>query len=137
MPGALSELLAIVELGGYPDFTALYREAGYDVTVQSSMRRALSHLKRTGPAVIVAEFNFQSGFRDRLSNLESLMAAVQRHPGTRVIVFYEQEVAHQLERLKDRFDFHAALPFPVDPERLSRALRSGDADPNRPAPGSN
>jgi hypothetical protein len=73
--------------------------------------------------VVVAEFNYQSGFRDRLSNLESLMAAIQRRPQTRVIVFYEQEVAHQFDRLRQRFAFFEALAFPIDPRALKATLR--------------
>ncbi len=121
----MPSLLAIVELGGYPDFTPLYRRSGYIPHVESSMRKALSWLKRNPPAVVVAEFNYQSGFRDRLSNLESLMAAVQRHaPDAEVVVFYEPETRHQLERLQTRFAFAAALPYPVDPDRLEAALRA-------------
>jgi len=122
-------LLSIVELGGYPDFSPLYRRLGCEVRVESSMRRALSLLKKAPVNVIVAEFNYQSGFRDRVSNLESLMAAVQRMPQTRVIVFYEDELAHQFDRIRERFEFFAALRFPVDEDRLEmvvgNALSSG------------
>lgn len=115
-------LLAIVELGGYPDFSELYRVAGYEVKVESSMRRALNLIKRDPPDLIVAEFNYQSGFRDRVSNLESLMAAVQRRPGSRVIVFFEEEHAHQFARLEARFSIFAALPFPIDQDGLREAI---------------
>lgn len=120
-------LLSIVELGGYPDFSPLYRRLGYEVRVEGSMRRALSFLKKTPVDVVIAEFNYQSGFRDRVSNLESLMAAIQRIPGTRVIVFYEEELVHQFDRVRERFDFSAALRFPVDEDRLAAAV--GEAPP--------
>jgi hypothetical protein len=96
-------LLSIVELGGYPNFAPLYERLGCRVMVENSMRKALSVVKQHQPRVVVAEFNFQSDFRDRTSSLESLMAVVQRLPGTRVIVFYEQEYATQLARLQARF----------------------------------
>ena len=51
-------LLSIVELGGYPDFTSLYRELGYEVAVETRMRKALGFLKKRKPDIIVAEFNF-------------------------------------------------------------------------------
>src|SRR3989344_5280397 len=82
-------LLSIIELGGYPSFTPLYENAGYVVTSVVSVRKALGVIKQSCPDVIVAEFNFQSDFRDRTSSLESLLAVVQRYPQTRVIVFYE------------------------------------------------
>ena len=74
-------LLAIVELGGYPNFTSLYRRLGFEVTFVNSQRKAQAYLKKQLPEVIVTEFNFQSDFRDRTSNLETLMARLQRYPG--------------------------------------------------------
>ncbi|HSH30240.1 MAG TPA: hypothetical protein VK971_10065, partial [Thiohalobacter sp.] len=82
-------LLSIIELGGYPNFASLYQRLGCEVIVEGSMRKALAAARKRQPRVIVAEFNFQSDFRDRTSSLESLLAVVQRLPGTRVIVFYE------------------------------------------------
>ncbi len=117
-------LLSIVELGGYPDFGPLYRQAGFRVRTERSMRRALAAARRERPAVIVAEFNYQSDFRDRTSSLESLMAVVQSLGDVHVIVFYEQEFAHQLKRLSDRFAFHALLPYPIEPDLLRQALVS-------------
>ena len=79
-------LLSVTELGGYPNFAPLYESAGYAVTSVVSVRRALGLLKTLQPDVVVAEFNYQSDFRDRTSSLESLLAVVQRSPQTRVIV---------------------------------------------------
>ena len=73
-------LLSITELGGYPNFTPLYENAGYAVTSVVSVRKALGLIKQSCPDVMVAEFNFQSDFRDRTSSLESLLAVVQRKP---------------------------------------------------------
>ncbi|HID49400.1 MAG TPA: hypothetical protein EYP40_07305 [Chromatiales bacterium] len=117
-------LLSIVELGGYPDFRALYQRCGFRVETTTSMRNAIRALKKYQPRVIVAEFNYQSDFRDRTSSLETLMAVVQRMPDTRVIVFYEQEYLHQFERLRSRFPIHAALPFPLEEKALETALQS-------------
>ena len=117
-------LLAITELGGYPDFTPIYRRHGFKVETATSVRNATRLMKKIAPRVIVAEFNYQSDFRDRTSSLETLMAVLQRMPTTHVIVFYEQEYAHQLERLTSRFPVHAALTFPIDETALEEALRA-------------
>ena len=74
MAGAKPSLLAIVELGGYPNLTPLYQSLGYTVDVVNSQRKARSLLKKSMPDVIVAEYIFQSDFRDRTSSLESLLA---------------------------------------------------------------
>ena len=116
-------LLSIIELGGYPDFTPVYQQAGFTVESVASVRKALGLLKKIDPDVIVAEFNFQSDFRDRTSSLESLLAVVQRMPRTKVTVFYENEQAHQLAKLMARFPVHEALAYPIDARKLEESLR--------------
>lgn len=115
-------LVSIIELGGYPNFTPLYKRLGCEVLVENSMRKALSLIKRRKPDVIVAEFNFQSDFRDRTSSLESMMAVVQQLPNTRVIVFYEKEFNHQLDKLRERFSFYQTMPYPIDENELDSAV---------------
>jgi len=115
-------LLAIIEIGAYPNFAPLYQKAGYEVVQERAMRRALATVRKLKPAVIVAEFNYQSDFRDRTSSLESLFSVVQTLPGTKVIVFYDVEQTHQFERVRSRFPIHAALTYPIDPAKLEAAL---------------
>ncbi len=115
-------LLSIIELGGYPDFSPVYRRHGFRVETANSVRNASRQMKKATPRVVVAEFNFQSDFRDRTSSLETLMAVLQRLPEVYVIVFYEAEQRHQLERLTRRFPVHASLPYPIDVAALDAAL---------------
>ncbi|MCK7583313.1 MAG: hypothetical protein MZV65_52385 [Chromatiales bacterium] len=111
-------LLAIIEIGAYPNFAPLYQKAGYEVVQERAMRKALASVRKLRPAVIVAEFNYQSDFRDRTSSLESLFSVVQTLPGTRVIVFYDAEQTHQFERVRSRFP---------DPRRTHLPDRPGEA----------
>jgi DNA-binding NtrC family response regulator len=123
-PSSRGTLLSIIELGGYPNFAPLYLEAGFEVLAVRSLRKALAAMKKTHPKVIVAEFNYQSDFRDRTSNLESLLAAVQRRPKTKVIVFYESQYLHQFERVRSRFSIYAALSYPIDADALRAHLKA-------------
>lgn len=116
------KLLALVELGGYPDFSELYKKAGFQPETVDSMRKALRSIKKNTYAVIVAEFNFQSDFRDRTSSLETLMAVVQQMGDVKVIIFYEKEYEHQFDKLRARFSFHAELAYPIAEEKLKEAL---------------
>ena len=127
LPGHARTLLSIIELGGYPDFTPLYQQAGFAVVTERSVRKAIGLLKNTRADVIVAEFNFQSDFRDRTSSLESLLAVIQRTPQTKIIVFYEREQEHQLDKLRARFPLFDALTYPVDTQRLQAALGRASA----------
>lgn len=117
-------LLALIELGGYPDFSELYKDTGFQPELVDSMRKALRNFKKNTYSVIVAEFNFQSDFRDRTSSLETLMAVVQQMNDVKVIIFYEKEYEHQFEKLRARFSFHAELSYPIDKEELKQALIS-------------
>jgi hypothetical protein len=118
----MKKLLAIIEMGGYPNFIPLYQSMGFSVEVVNSMRKARSSLKQHTPDVIVAEYNFQSQFRDRTSNLETLMAVLEKHGKTNVIAFYEQETRHKLDVLTERFPLHATLAYPIHESALREAL---------------
>jgi len=120
-------LLAIVELGGYPNFTALYRRLGFTAEFVNSQRKAQSYLKKRLPRVIVAEYNFQSDFRDRTSNLETLMARLQSHPEVQVIVFYQPEHQAKFDVLRQRFPIAEALVFPVDETAMQATLERAKA----------
>ena len=119
-----SALLTITELGGYPNFSPLYESLGYYVDSVTSMRKALRNLKQNKYKAIIAEFNFQSDFRDRTSSLETLMAVLQQVSDVKVIIFYESEYEHQFEKLKARFSFHAELSYPIDESKLIKAIES-------------
>lgn len=118
-------LLAIIEQGGYQNFKPLYERHGYQVLIVNTMRKALAEVRAQKPAVIVAEFNYQSDFRDRTSTLESLLASVERlqHGAEsrtiKVIVFYEKEYQHQLDKLKTMFTNFEALAYPIDESDLA------------------
>ena len=115
-------LLAIIEIGGYPNFTPLYQRLGYQVIIETGMRKVLKRLKKCQPTIIIAEFNFQSDFRDRTSSLESLMAVVQRFDSCKTVIFYEERHVHQLRRLQAHFDFAATLSFPISEQVLEQKL---------------
>jgi DNA-binding NtrC family response regulator len=117
------ELLALVELGGYPNFIPLYRRHGYQVEMVNSVRKAQAWLKKHQPAVVVAEFYVDPQFRDRLSNLESLLATLQRNSSqAKVIVFIDNHYLQRLEGVKQRYGIYAALEFPIQEAQLDELL---------------
>lgn len=116
-------LLSIVEIGGYPDFTALYESLGYQVIRTETVRKAVKLIRQYKPAVMVAEFNFQSDFRDRTSSLETLLSSTQGVTDASMIVFYEKEFGPQYQRFLQSFDVAASLTFPVEEAQLRAALQ--------------
>jgi hypothetical protein len=116
-------LLSIVELGGYPDFSALYEQCGFQVVKANTMRKALSLLKKQPPAVIVAEFIYGPTYGSQLSNFESLFAALQRDaPSAHLIAFMDKANGEHFDRLKGRFPAHRVFYFPVNQDELREYL---------------
>lgn len=117
-------LLMVNAFIGTAGYKKLYQELGYTVVAEWSERKAISLVRKTPPAVIVADFYHQTDFRDRLSNLESLLAAVQGAPDTRILVFYE--TAHQavLDKVSARLRIDAAMTLPVQEDRLRTTLQT-------------
>ena len=122
MPEVSKRLLSIVEQGGYPLYDSIYQQAGYQVTMVQSMRKAVAAIKKQVPDVIVAEFNYQSDFRDRTSSLETLLASIQKYPETRVVVFYDRENTEKLNKLLSSATVHSTLAYPIDEQALSDSL---------------
>ena len=117
-------LLSIVEIGGYPDFKRLYESFGYQVVTTDTVRKAVKLIRKHKPVVMVAEFNFQSDFRDRTSSLETLLSSTQGVTEASMIVFYEKEFGPQYQRFLQNFDVDASLTFPVEEAQLKAALES-------------
>jgi len=117
-----ASLLAIVEMGGYPNFVPLYQRLGFDTMVLNSQRKARNYLKKQQPEVIVCEYNFQSDFRDRTSNLETILAVLQRYPDVKMVVFYMPEHEAKFSLVRERFKIFASLTFPIDEQKLEAVL---------------
>jgi hypothetical protein len=117
-------LLMVNAFIGTAGYNKLYQELGYTVFAEWSERKAISLVRKSPPAVIVADFYHQTDFRDRLSNLESLLAAVQSAPNTRILVFYEPAHQDVLDKVSARLRIDAALSLPVQEESLRSTLQA-------------
>ena len=112
-------LLFIIEYGVYPELIRALQEGPYEVKVEHQMRKAISFLKRERPKRVVAEFYHEPAFRDRVSNLESMLAHIQRKlPEAEVTVIYNVEDEPFLKQVMGRFPVAHTLPMPVSPEQL-------------------
>lgn len=121
---AAPSLLMVNAFIGTANFKTLYQALGYAVVTEWSERKAIALVRKTPPAVIVADFFHQTDFRDRLSNLESLLATAQASPATRILVFYEPAHQAALDTVRARLRIDAAMTLPVD-ETALRATLSG------------
>jgi hypothetical protein len=116
-------LLAVIEFLDHGRLPALYQRLGFETTVEWSVRKAVPLLRKLRPGVLVADFYFQADFRDRVSNVESLLAAAEPHAGTKILLFYDPRDEHALNRVRERLRIDAALPVPVREADLETLLR--------------
>jgi hypothetical protein len=114
----MKNLLSIIEIGGYPDFSELYQKNGYEVFKINTMRKALSYLNKNSPNIIVAEFIFGPKYGSIISNVDSLLAKIASHfPETKLILFVDKMEVHHLDKLRQRYDDHIKIEtlfYPID-----------------------
>ena len=123
----MANLLSIVEVGGYPDFTSLYQSLGCDVKQITSLRKAITYIKssyKKGQTidVIIAEYNYQTQFRDRTSSIESLMAVIQPFEKIKVIVFLDENHKEHFAKVSSRFKIFETVIFPIDQDILKQKI---------------
>ncbi len=118
---------------GTTSYKALYQQLGFSVVIEYSERKAISSIKKNPPDVIVADFFHQTDFRDRLSNLESLLASAQRTPATRILVFYDPAHQVMLDKVRQRMRIDAAMTLPVQETELIATLTAWLPDTPQPS----
>lgn len=116
-------LLSVIEFLAHTALKAHYERLGYSVVQEFSVRNAIARLRSMKPDVIAADFYFQPDFRDRVSNLESLLAAAQPLQDTRILLYYDPAHQSALDKVRQRFRIDAALPTPVDLAALEKVLQ--------------
>ena len=119
------KVLFINEYGFYPELIKRLQGEGYALTVEHLMRKAISFIKKQKPDVVVAEFHHEAQFRDRVSNLESMLAQVQgMAEGPRTVVFYSKEHSEYVDKVLGVYSLDAVLEQPVEPDDLVAAINA-------------
>lgn len=124
MSSTPKKLLAVTEFIAHAKLPKLYQQLGFEVANEWQVRKAISLLRKIKPDVVVADFFHQSDFRDRLSNLESLLATAQPMAETKILVLYEPENQAVLDKVRARMRVDAVLPMPVKEEELQSILKA-------------
>ncbi len=119
-------LFSIIESPIHPDFTGLYQSLNIENIQFNSMRKALTHLKKQKPDLIVAEFFYGYGNNYagvNVSNLDVFLSSLQKYaPQAKVIVMVEKEERKYVDKLTDLFSLHAVLQHPVSAKEMSEKL---------------
>ena len=119
-----NQILFLMEYSIFPELVRGLQAEGHAVTVEHLARKAIGWLKKSEPKLLVAEFYHDPNFRDRVSNLESVLAHVQRHqPGTTVLVLYPPNDQNYVDRLTARFPVAATQTLPVEVDPFLQQVR--------------
>jgi hypothetical protein len=117
-------LLAVVEFLAHNRLKAVYESAGFRVHSEFAVRKAISWLRKNKPDWVVADFYFQPDFRDRVSNLESLLATLQSMPGVKTLVLYDPAHQAALDKVRQRFRIDHALSIPIQDGAVVEVLKT-------------
>lgn len=121
-----SSLLSIKETPIHSDFSATYSGLGIAETTATSMRKAITAIKKQPFDFIVCEFMYRYGSDYAgctISNLDTMLASLQKYsPDARVIALVDKTEQQYIARLTEHFPLHAALVYPVNQETMKQAL---------------
>lgn len=122
---ASKTLYSIFESGAYPKFSELYDSLGIEETQFSSMRKAISALKKQ-PDYIVAEFEYGYGNNYagvNISNLDVMLYSLQKYsPETKVIILVDKSELQYVDKLNDIITLHDTFKFPINKKQLQDSL---------------
>lgn len=123
----MTTVFTIVETPGFPDFSSLYRRMGLTVYKISSVRKAISQLKKHKPDIVIAEFiygysNNYSGVH--ISNLDVFLVSLQKYaPNASMIILVNKPELQYIERLEPIVPFEQ-LTLPVAESVMQQTLQS-------------
>ena len=119
-------LFSIIESPAHPDFSRLYQRLGFEEIRLGSMRKAISQLRKTPPAFVVAEFFYGYGNNYagvNVSNLDVFLYSLQKDaPDAHIIVLVDKAERHYVDRLTRILPVYAVLQYPVAEEDMEELL---------------
>lgn len=125
-----SEILSVIESPTHPDLSKLYRQLGYQPAAVSSMRKAISHVKKQAPEFLVAEFIYGYGNNYagvNISNMDVLLYTLQRYaPQTRVIALVDKSERQYVNKLNDIVPIYGIVLQPVSDQEIESLLRDAN-----------
>lgn len=119
-------VFSIIESPLHPNFTSLYQKLGFENVQLSSMRKAISQLKKQKPDYVVAEFMYGYGNNYagvNVSNLDVFLHSLEKYaPQAKVIAMVEKHEVKYVAKLLDLFTLHGVLQHPVSEQALHSVL---------------
>ena len=121
-----AHLYSIIESPAHPELSAFYKKLGFREHRFTSMRKAISELKRHPPDVVVADFLYGYGNNYagvNVSNLDVFLYSMQKYaPHARVVVFADKQERPYVDKLAELFQLEAVLTYPVKEQDMASLL---------------
>jgi len=121
-------LFSIIESPAHPNFSDLYRQLEIEENKITSMRKAISALKKQQPDFIVAEFFYGYGNNYagvNISNLDVLLYSLQKYSAqTKVIVLVDKDEYKHVNKLNNIIELHDILKNPINLNQLKMSLEN-------------
>jgi len=122
----MTVLYSIIESPTHPRLSDLYQQLGINEIQLTSMRKAISELKRTPPDFVAAEFFYGYGNNYagvNVSNLDVFLYSLEKYaPQAKVLVFVDKSEQKYLDKLPAALQPHAVFVLPVDRSKLQQVL---------------
>lgn len=119
-------LFSIIESPSHPALSSLYADCGLEERRFTSMRKAISALKKTRPDFVVADFLYGYGNNYagvNVSNLDVFLYSLQKYaPEAKVITLVSKEEQQFVAKLAELFSLHATLVYPVTSKQMQQLL---------------
>jgi hypothetical protein len=119
-------LFSIIESPAHPNFSDLYCQLDIEETKITSMRKAISTLKKQQPDFIVAEFFYGYGNNYagvNISNLDVLLYSLQKYSAhSKVIVLVDKNEHQYVDKLNNIIELHSILQHPVRKKQILESL---------------
>lgn len=121
-------LFSIIETPSHPDFSSLYRDAGFREVRLSSIRKANAELKKLLPNVVVAEFIYGYGSNYsgvHISNLDVFLVTLLKYKAQcKVIVMVDKTEQQYVDKLNEIYPLETVLVHPVRKENMQAVLQT-------------
>lgn len=121
------QIFSILESPSHPVLSHLYKSLSYDEQRFTTMRKAISALKKTQPDYVVADFLYGYGNNYagvNVSNLDVFLHSLQKYaPEAKVIVLVSKDEKQYIEKLANLFSLHAVFTYPVDEAAFKESIQ--------------
>ncbi len=121
-------LYSIIESPLHPQLSSFYKSKGIDEIRFQAVRKAIQHLKKQPPDLVMADFIYGYGNNYagvNISNLDVFLYSLDKYaPDCQFVACYEKADKEYVQKLADLFPSIKTVMYPVTENDLNDFLRN-------------